>query len=266
MIFLESAGRPDVMAGPDAGIGRRARPDHPLDRHRPARDVGRPAAEHRADEQDQALALAAADRPPRRHGERRSTSASTPTPRSTARRGTSRSRSERFGDPELAVVSYHMGIGNLESVLRAYAGDESDTPIGELVKPLGAQLPARLLRLRARVAPQGLRAARRVRRRVVAVSVEGARLEGHPERLARRSGRRSRRPPSWRPTRRRSRRSTTRPTRRRCSRSPDDISDAIDDGDLVAASRRSRARLGAGSRHRPVRGRASTSRPSSTGR
>jgi soluble lytic murein transglycosylase-like protein len=27
---------------------------------------------------------------------------------------------ERFGDPELAVESYHMGIGNLESVLRAF--------------------------------------------------------------------------------------------------------------------------------------------------
>lgn len=40
---------------------------------------------------------------------------------------------ERFGNPDLAVVSYHMGIGNLESVLRAYAGDESDDPIGQLV-------------------------------------------------------------------------------------------------------------------------------------
>jgi hypothetical protein len=32
---------------------------------------------------------------------------------------------ERFGADDLAVVSYHMGIGNLESVLRAYAGDDS---------------------------------------------------------------------------------------------------------------------------------------------
>ena len=40
---------------------------------------------------------------------------------------------ERFGDPELAVVSYHMGIGNLETVLRAYAGADDSVPIAELV-------------------------------------------------------------------------------------------------------------------------------------
>jgi hypothetical protein len=40
---------------------------------------------------------------------------------------------ERFGDGDLATVSYHMGIGNLESVIRAYAGDESGAPIGETV-------------------------------------------------------------------------------------------------------------------------------------
>ena len=40
---------------------------------------------------------------------------------------------ERFGSDDLAVVSYHMGIGNLEGVLRSYAGTGSDVPIGELV-------------------------------------------------------------------------------------------------------------------------------------
>lgn len=40
---------------------------------------------------------------------------------------------ERFGDPELAVVSYHMGIGNLEGVLRDYAGADDSMPIGDLV-------------------------------------------------------------------------------------------------------------------------------------
>ncbi len=40
---------------------------------------------------------------------------------------------ERFGDDELAVVSYHMGIGNLENVLRTYADADDATPIGELV-------------------------------------------------------------------------------------------------------------------------------------
>lgn len=40
---------------------------------------------------------------------------------------------ETFGREDLAFVSYHMGIGNLEGVLRAYAGDE-DTPIRALVR------------------------------------------------------------------------------------------------------------------------------------
>jgi hypothetical protein len=40
---------------------------------------------------------------------------------------------ERFGADDLATVSYHMGIGNLESVIRAYAGADDQTPIGEVV-------------------------------------------------------------------------------------------------------------------------------------
>ena len=39
-----------------------------------------------------------------------------------------------FGRDDLAVTSYHMGIGNLESVLRDYTGSGSGTPIAELVK------------------------------------------------------------------------------------------------------------------------------------
>jgi hypothetical protein len=49
---------------------------------------------------------------------------------------------KRFGRADLAVVSYHMGIGNLEGALRAYAGDE-ETPIGEVVRD-GALSYARL--------------------------------------------------------------------------------------------------------------------------
>jgi len=41
---------------------------------------------------------------------------------------------ERFRAEDLAVASYHMGIGNLEDVLRAYAGAGPATPIGELVE------------------------------------------------------------------------------------------------------------------------------------
>ena len=40
---------------------------------------------------------------------------------------------ERFGDPQLAVVSYHMGIGNLETVLRTFADAPDSAPIGEVV-------------------------------------------------------------------------------------------------------------------------------------
>ena len=59
-------------------------------------------------------------RAPAAKAPRRSTSASTRARRSRARLATSRSPGERFGREDLAVVSYHMGIGNLESVLDAY--------------------------------------------------------------------------------------------------------------------------------------------------
>jgi hypothetical protein len=44
---------------------------------------------------------------------------------------------ERFGAEDLAVESYHMGIGNLESVIRAYLGESGERPIGELVDGAG---------------------------------------------------------------------------------------------------------------------------------
>jgi hypothetical protein len=40
---------------------------------------------------------------------------------------------ERFGEPGLAVASYHMGIGNLENVVRAYVGAPESEPVGGLV-------------------------------------------------------------------------------------------------------------------------------------
>jgi hypothetical protein len=40
---------------------------------------------------------------------------------------------ERLGRDDLAVVSYHMGIGNLTNVLRAYTGASAETPVPELV-------------------------------------------------------------------------------------------------------------------------------------
>ena len=40
---------------------------------------------------------------------------------------------KRFGAGDLATVSYHMGIGNLESVIRAYAGGGGEGPVAETV-------------------------------------------------------------------------------------------------------------------------------------
>ena len=39
---------------------------------------------------------------------------------------------DTFGQADFATVSYHMGIGNLESVIRAYTEDDS-TPVAELI-------------------------------------------------------------------------------------------------------------------------------------
>ena len=41
---------------------------------------------------------------------------------------------ERLGRDDLAVVSYHMGIGNLTNVLRAYARADPDTAVPDLVE------------------------------------------------------------------------------------------------------------------------------------
>jgi hypothetical protein len=49
---------------------------------------------------------------------------------------------ERFGSEELAVVSYHMGIGNLESVIEAYTGqDVGDEGAAELVDAAALDYP-----------------------------------------------------------------------------------------------------------------------------
>ena len=40
---------------------------------------------------------------------------------------------DRFGTTDLAIASYHMGIGNLETVIRAYARADQATPIGDVV-------------------------------------------------------------------------------------------------------------------------------------
>ena len=47
---------------------------------------------------------------------------------------------KRFGRADLAFVSYHMGMGNLEGVVRAYAGD-AGTPLADLVAGDGLSYP-----------------------------------------------------------------------------------------------------------------------------
>jgi hypothetical protein len=126
IVFLESAGRPDVVAGrdPEAAAGltqivaetgqsllamridlaasRRLtrRYFRELRRHHPRAAQRALAARRRVDDRFvPAKALAATVRY-----------------LDIAR--------ERFGRDDLAVVSYHMGIGNLDSVLRAYGGED----------------------------------------------------------------------------------------------------------------------------------------------
>ncbi len=138
MVFLESAGRPDAVAGTNlasaAGLTQilaetavnllGMRVDLPASRRLTRQIAGATrrgdaaaakrleAARRRADERfDPVKALAATGR------------------YLTIAR-------ERFGRTDLAVVSYHMGIGNLEGALRAYA-DDSETPIGDVVRGKG---------------------------------------------------------------------------------------------------------------------------------
>src|SRR4051812_40606453 len=127
LVFLESAGRPDVVApqgtegaagltqivagtatqllGMHVDVARSSRLTRRIARARSARGLARLEARRRAadDRFDPVKALAATGRY-LRMGER------------------------KFGSEELAFVSYHMGMGNLENVLRAYAG--GDVPEG----------------------------------------------------------------------------------------------------------------------------------------
>ena len=123
LVFLESAGRPDARApgGLEAAAG-----------------LTQILAETGSNLLGMQVDVAASERYTRRlaRAERRgreragrarcgaparaSTSASIPSRRWPAPPATSRSRHERLGREDLAFVSYHMGIGNLEGVLDAY--------------------------------------------------------------------------------------------------------------------------------------------------
>jgi hypothetical protein len=135
IVFLESAGRPDALAG------------HHLEA---AAGLTQILAETAVNLLGMRVDLAASRRLTRRiqNAARRGDRAAVSRFRTARRRvderfdpakalaGTGRYLAlarGRFGRADLAVASYHMGIGNLETALRAYA-DEDDDPIDEVVE------------------------------------------------------------------------------------------------------------------------------------
>ena len=123
-MFVESAGRPNVIAGNDpadasgltqilAQTGQSLLGMHVnLARSRQLTGEDRPGGARGGS------GWCAPAAPARR----RSTTASTPPRRSPRPSATSRSREQHFGRADLAVESYHMGIGNLQNVLNDYDG------------------------------------------------------------------------------------------------------------------------------------------------
>lgn len=129
IVLLESAGRPDVIAGHD--------PEH-------AAGLTQILAETATNFLGMEVDLAASRRLTRRIADarRRGDEAEVELLQANRRRvdarfdpaqalaGTVRYLTEarrRFGRDDLAAVSYHMGIGNLETVLRAYSGRPEDS-------------------------------------------------------------------------------------------------------------------------------------------
>jgi hypothetical protein len=136
LVFLESAGRPEVIAGNDpaqaAGLTQ-------ILAETAANFLGMRvelAASRRLTGQIAAASeRGAAARVARLRVQRRRLDQRFDPARALA--GTVRYLSvarERFGRADLAFVSYHMGIGNLETVLRAYVGSGSGVPIRDLVR------------------------------------------------------------------------------------------------------------------------------------
>ncbi len=135
MVFLESAGRPDVLAGDDVAsaaglvqiVGETATAFLAMDV-----DI----AASRTLTRRIARAQAAGDdaRVDDLRARRRTVDARFDPPRALA--GAVRyltTAQERFGRLDLAVASYHMGIGNLEQVIRTFAGADEATPIATVV-------------------------------------------------------------------------------------------------------------------------------------
>jgi soluble lytic murein transglycosylase-like protein len=136
IVFLESGGRPDVIAGSD--------PENAAGLTQILAETGQNLLGMRID-------LRASRRLTRRiaRAERKGQTARAARLRARRRRVDERFQPrkalqatgrylklarERFGSEELAAVSYHMGIGNLEGALRAYAGANRDDAIDEVVE------------------------------------------------------------------------------------------------------------------------------------
>jgi hypothetical protein len=135
MVFLESAGRPDAVAG--ANIEAAAGLTQILAEtavNLLGMRVDLAASRRRTRQIAEATRRGDAEAVRRHESERRRADERFDPEKALA--GTGRyltlARS-RFGRTDLAVISYHMGIGNLEGALRAYAED-SEKPIGELVE------------------------------------------------------------------------------------------------------------------------------------
>jgi hypothetical protein len=135
IVFLESSGRPEVIAGDDPA---RASGLTQILAETAQNFLGMPVDLARS--RGLTLRIAAAKRRGdaaavrRLRDERRAVDARFDPAQALA--GTVRyltTAKESFGRDDLAVVSYHMGIGNLTNVLRAYAAARADVPVRELV-------------------------------------------------------------------------------------------------------------------------------------
>ncbi|HSI81575.1 MAG TPA: transglycosylase SLT domain-containing protein [Solirubrobacterales bacterium] len=132
IVFLESAGRPEVMAGttPEAasGLGQ-ILPSTATDllgmRVDLERSISLTRRIERSDDPERVNRL-------RRRRARIDERFDPPAALEGAARYLEIAE-ERFGAEDLAIASYHMGIGNLETVIRAYLGVEGGDPTGPLV-------------------------------------------------------------------------------------------------------------------------------------
>lgn len=139
LVFLESAGRPEAMAGGDpdgaAGLGQ-ILPGTAVDLLGMSVDLERSRQLTRRIDRAERRARRSDSRAGRRLFERRAARLRTARRRADDRFDPAKSldgaarylalAAARFGREDLAVASYHMGIGNLESVIEAYGEPRSE--------------------------------------------------------------------------------------------------------------------------------------------